>query len=181
MINALTIDVEDYYHVSAFDSIIGFDNWGKQESRIKNNVAKILSILAQEDVSGTFFILGWVAENYPSVVKNIQDAGHEIEEHYRGELRQDRGIQGADVTLHDVSLTCREGRGRPFGAFDLKDLHLKAPLLEKAHGFCNVHFIEGIHCRARDENPEFAQVRLAAGRGRFASGRGRRRLRVVPT
>jgi polysaccharide deacetylase family protein (PEP-CTERM system associated) len=81
MINALTIDVEDYYHVSAFDSVVGFANWGTQESRIERNIDKVLDILAQEGVRATFFVLGWVAQHFPGVVKAIYSAGHEIATH----------------------------------------------------------------------------------------------------
>ena len=81
MINALTVDIEDYYQVSAFDSIIGFSNWELQKSRIEANVYKTLKILAQEGVRATFFVLGWVAERFPNVVKLIHTEGHEIASH----------------------------------------------------------------------------------------------------
>lgn len=81
MINALTVDVEDYYHVSAFDSVVGFANWENQQSRIEANVRKVLDILAQEGVRATFFVLGWVAQHFPGVVKAIYSAGHEIATH----------------------------------------------------------------------------------------------------
>lgn len=81
MINALTIDIEDYYHVSAFDQVIDFANWDDQESRLEANAEKILTILAEEEVQATFFVLGWVAEHFPEVVKAIHAAGHEIATH----------------------------------------------------------------------------------------------------
>lgn len=79
--NALTIDVEDYYHVSAFDSVIGYENWSSQESRIEDNVGQMLDILAQEGVRATFFVLGWVAEHFPDTILAIHRAGHEIATH----------------------------------------------------------------------------------------------------
>ncbi|MEM2169792.1 MAG: DUF3473 domain-containing protein [Candidatus Bathyarchaeia archaeon] len=81
VLNALTIDVEDYYHVSAFDSEVGFTNWEKQESRIERNIDRLLYILACEGVKATFFVLGWIAEHFPNVVKAIHKAGHEIATH----------------------------------------------------------------------------------------------------
>ena len=81
VINALTVDVEDYYHVSAFESVVGFANWASQQSRVEANTARVLDILAEGNVRATFFVLGWMAERYPVVVKAIQQAGHEIATH----------------------------------------------------------------------------------------------------
>ena len=62
MINAMTIDVEDYFHVAAFKDVIDRSDWEKQESRVEKNTHKILDMLDEKSVKGTFFILGWVAE-----------------------------------------------------------------------------------------------------------------------
>lgn len=76
--NALTIDVEDYYQVSAFDSIVQRVDWGLYESRVESNTLNVLSQLGLKGVRGTFFILGWVAERYPELVKRIFADGHEV-------------------------------------------------------------------------------------------------------
>ena len=81
MINALTIDVEDYYHVSGFNSVIKFADWENLESRLDISMGKILKILSHYGVKATFFVLGWVAEKFPTVVKAIHQAGHEIASH----------------------------------------------------------------------------------------------------
>ncbi|MGH7828710.1 MAG: XrtA system polysaccharide deacetylase [Candidatus Binatia bacterium] len=81
LINALTIDVEDYYHVSAFESVVGFDKWTGYESRVQPNVEKILKILDGRGIHATFFILGWVGEHFPAVVRLIHKQGHEIATH----------------------------------------------------------------------------------------------------
>lgn len=81
MINAFTIDVEDYYHVSNFESIVQFSDWNSYESRVVRNTDKLLELLAKEGIKGTFFVLGWVAENFPEVVTKIKSAGHEIASH----------------------------------------------------------------------------------------------------
>lgn len=87
MLNALTIDVEDYYHVSAFESIIKFEDWGRFESRVEKNTLKILELLNTFKIKATFFILGWIAERSPQMVKEIQKEGHEIACHgYRHQL-----------------------------------------------------------------------------------------------
>lgn len=76
--NYLTIDVEDYYQVSAFESLVGFTGWQDYQPRVEKNMAKILNILDEHDVKATFFILGWTAEKFPSIVKDIDSKGHEV-------------------------------------------------------------------------------------------------------
>lgn len=81
MLNALTIDVEDYYMVSAFADRIKFEDWHRYESRIEKNTYTILEMLDEYGIKATFFILGWVAEQHPKLVKDIHSAGHEIASH----------------------------------------------------------------------------------------------------
>ncbi len=80
-INYLSIDVEDYFHVSAFEAISPPESWGDKELRVEVNTRKILQILDEFEVKATFFILGWVAERCPSLVNLISDNGHEIASH----------------------------------------------------------------------------------------------------
>ena len=100
MVNALTIDVEDYYHVEAFQAVIQRKDWDSYEPRIYNNTLKILEVLARHGIEATFFILGWVAEHTPSVVKEIQAAGHEIASH--GYAHKIIYQQTPDEFAHDV-------------------------------------------------------------------------------
>ncbi len=79
--NALTIDVEDWFHVANFQDIIGADEWSNCESRISMNILRILKILSEANVKATFFVLGWVAEKMPEIVQLIQSEGHEIATH----------------------------------------------------------------------------------------------------
>lgn len=76
--NALTIDVEDYFHVSAFADHVDRAAWDKMDTRVERNTGRILELLAERDVRATFFILGWVAERSPGLVREIAAAGHEI-------------------------------------------------------------------------------------------------------
>jgi polysaccharide deacetylase family protein (PEP-CTERM system associated) len=76
--NVLTVDVEDYFHVSAFRHSIRIDDWDGIESRISRNTRKALELLAEFNLKVTFFILGWVADRYPGLVREIQSAGHEL-------------------------------------------------------------------------------------------------------
>jgi succinoglycan biosynthesis protein ExoA len=77
-LNALTVDVEDYYHVSAFDYCVSRGDWPRMESRVEANTHRLLDRLADANVRGTFFILGWLAERQPQLVRAIRAAGHEI-------------------------------------------------------------------------------------------------------
>ncbi len=78
MVNALTIDVEDYFHVHAFAGVVSPVDWDSYPSRVERNTLRLLEILAKRSVRGTFFILGWVAERCHDLVKQILRAGHEI-------------------------------------------------------------------------------------------------------
>ena len=77
-INAMSIDVEDYFQVSAFEPYITKNQWDNLPHRVENNTHKILDILEDRQIKATFFTLGWVAERYPSIVKRIVADGHEL-------------------------------------------------------------------------------------------------------
>ena len=76
--NYLTIDIEDYFQVSAFEYLVGYENWDKYASRVEANTKKILDILGRYDIKATFFILGWTAKKHQNLVKEIHATGHEI-------------------------------------------------------------------------------------------------------
>ncbi len=76
--NILTVDVEDYFMVSAFSNVVNPDAWDHYSSRVESNTMHVLDILAKYEAKGTFFILGWIAERYPQIVKEIDRSGHEI-------------------------------------------------------------------------------------------------------
>ena len=76
--NALTIDVEDYFHVSAFAHNIKRDDWDRYPSRVGYNTCRLLDLLDEFKVKATFFVLGWVAEKNPALIKEIDFRGHEV-------------------------------------------------------------------------------------------------------
>jgi polysaccharide deacetylase family protein (PEP-CTERM system associated) len=87
MTNAFTIDVEDYYHVSALAPAIPRDTWSQRESRVAASTDRILAMLEERRIKGTFFVLGWVADHVPGLVKRIAALGHEVACHgYSHEL-----------------------------------------------------------------------------------------------
>lgn len=86
-VNAFTVDVEDYFHVAALASAVSRDSWPTREYRVERNTERLLELLAERNVHGTFFVLGWVAERSPGLVRRIAAAGHEIACHgYSHEL-----------------------------------------------------------------------------------------------
>lgn len=85
--HCLSFDVEEHFQVSAFESPMRRRHWDQFESRVQTNTEKLLELLAKKGVQATFFILGWVAERYPSLVHQIASAGHEVASHgYAHEL-----------------------------------------------------------------------------------------------
>lgn len=84
---AMTVDVEDYYHVAAFAKNIATDDWSSMPSRVEKNTRLLLELFEQNGIKITFFVLGWIAERYPELIREIDEAGHEIASHgYSHEL-----------------------------------------------------------------------------------------------
>jgi len=81
MLNALTIDVEDYYHVSAFEAVVPFTDWEHYESRVEQNTYRLLDLLDAHTTKATFFVLGWVAEWHPALIRTLVARGHEVASH----------------------------------------------------------------------------------------------------
>jgi len=79
--NAMTIDVEDYFQVSAFEPYIKKADWDKQECRVEVNTNRLLDLLSDNSINATFFTLGWVAERYPQLIKRMINDGHELASH----------------------------------------------------------------------------------------------------
>ena len=92
MLNAMTVDVEEHFQVSNFDGIVERDAWASMPSRVEANTGRLLDLFDETGVRATFFILGWVCEQRPQLVRQIADRGHEIASHgysHRLVYRQD--------------------------------------------------------------------------------------------
>ena len=100
--NALTIDVEDYFQVSAFAPHIHRQEWNSRECRVERNVGRILQMLSRRQVRATFFTLGWIAERYPKLIRQIADQGHEVASHGYGHERA--SDQTEDAFFADIQL-----------------------------------------------------------------------------
>lgn len=118
ILNVFTVDVEDYFQVSAFEKHVDRARWGEWESRVAANTRRVLDTLERHQVRATFFILGWTAERQPELVREIHARGHEIGSHgywhrliygqspaeFRADLRRSRDVLqdaiGCRVTAH---------------------------------------------------------------------------------
>ena len=81
MRNALSVDVEDWFQVGAFETVIERDAWETLPRRVERNTDKVLALFEQAGVKATFFTLGWVAARHPALIRRIADAGHEVASH----------------------------------------------------------------------------------------------------
>ncbi len=81
IVNGLSVDVEDWFQVGAFEGVIKRDDWDSLSLRVEDNVLRILDMFAEAEVSATFFTLGWVARRNPSLMRRIVEAGHELASH----------------------------------------------------------------------------------------------------
>jgi polysaccharide deacetylase family protein (PEP-CTERM system associated) len=104
-VNAMTIDVEDYFQVSAFEKHIAYEDWDGKELRVARNVDRILELLDRNQVKATFFVLGWIAQRLPGMVREIAGAGHEVASHGLRHTRVTQQEPGA--FRDDVSSTKR--------------------------------------------------------------------------
>ena len=119
--NALTIDVEDYFQVSAMAPYIRRNEWDSRECRVERNVDRILALLDKHDTRATFFTLGWVAQRYPQLVRSIVAQGHELASHGFGHERAsdlDRAAFTDDLTrakklLEDIGGVVVQGYRAP--------------------------------------------------------------------
>lgn len=102
-ISSMSVDVEDYFQVSAFEHQITRAEWGSLPSRLSGNIDRILELFDDADIKATFFVLGWVAEFHPKIVRAIADEGHEVASHGFSHFRV--WTQTPDQFLEDVSST----------------------------------------------------------------------------
>lgn len=111
LLNAMTVDVEDYFQVSAFEKYIKRAQWQDIPCRVENNTNRVLEIFAEKNIKATFFVLGWVAERYPKLIRKVVDSGHELASHGYDHVRVtnfDKSSFYSDITttkkiLEDIS------------------------------------------------------------------------------
>jgi polysaccharide deacetylase family protein (PEP-CTERM system associated) len=111
VVNAMSVDVEDYFHVSAFDRVVSRASWDSLDSRVAANTCRLLDLFDARALRATFFVLGWIAERHPQLVRDIIDRGHEVASHgYHHQLtymltpaqfRED--VRAAKASLEDAA------------------------------------------------------------------------------
>jgi polysaccharide deacetylase family protein (PEP-CTERM system associated) len=141
VVNAMTVDVEDYFQVSAFDDIVSRATWDQMESRVSANTRRLLDVFDAFDVRGTFFVLGWVAERQPELVREIAARGHEIASHgyahrliYNqspAEFRED--VRRAKRLLEDVTGVSVAGYRAPSFSMTTRSFWALAILIEEGY------------------------------------------------
>ena len=114
IVNAMTIDVEDYFHVSVFDGIVPRAQWATLESRVCRNTDRLLQIFDEHAIKATFFVLGLVAERFPSLVARIAMAGHEVASHgYGHRLIYDQTTSAFREDVRQAKAILEEAAGVP--------------------------------------------------------------------
>lgn len=162
--NALTVDVEDYFQVSAFASRISPEIWDQLPCRIERNMDVILAIFAEHRVRATFFTLGWIAKRYPGIVQRLVEQGHELASHgydhqratsqSRQEFLQD--IVHAKALLEDIGGVDVRGYRAPSFSIGRSNLWAQGCLKEAGYSYSSsVYPIRHDHYGMR-EAPRFA-------------------------
>jgi polysaccharide deacetylase family protein (PEP-CTERM system associated) len=118
IVNMMTVDVEDYFQVSAFDHNVSRDRWDSLESRVSRNTERLLELFSGAGVTATFFVLGWVAERFPALVSQIAANGHELASHsYAHRLVYDLSPAAFKEDLHRAKAVIESASGAPVLGF----------------------------------------------------------------
>lgn len=107
MLNAMSVDVEDWFQVGAFERVIDKADWQTLSPRVERNTDAVLALFAEAGMTATFFTLGWVADRYPALIRRIVEAGHEIASHgwdHQRVFRMDAAMFRADLAKSRVAL-----------------------------------------------------------------------------
>ena len=142
-LNAMSVDVEEYFHASALDAVAPREDWTRLPSRVVPTTQALLELFASRDVRATFFVLGWVADRYPTLVRDIAAAGHEIASHgywhqivytlapddFREDVRRSR------ATLEDLSGQAVLGYRAPSFSITRQSLWALDVLLEEGYRY----------------------------------------------
>ena len=141
--NALTVDVEEYFQVAAFDQTIPRQEWDSRTSRVEMNTGRVLDLFAEQGAKATFFVLGWVAERHPGLVRRIVSEGHELASHGYDHTRVHQFTPEqfrADVTrtkamLEDLGGVAVRGYRAPSYSINRRNLWALDVLQETGHAY----------------------------------------------
>jgi polysaccharide deacetylase family protein (PEP-CTERM system associated) len=143
LLNAMTVDVEDYFHVSVFEQVVPRAAWDTMESRVVANTERLLALFDSYRVRGTFFVLGWVAERHPALIRAIAAQGHELASHgYAHRLvynqtpeafRED--VRRAKALIEDAAGTGVRGYRAPSFSVTVRSLWALDVLVEEGYRY----------------------------------------------
>jgi len=141
--NAISVDVEDYFQVSAFEHSIDRNTWDSLEHRVERGLNKLLALFSERNIKATFFTLGWIADRYPAIVRNIVLEGHELANHGYGHqrvsdlskeaFRQD--VSRAKELLEDISGMAVNGYRAPSYSINRNNIWALEVLVETGHTY----------------------------------------------
>jgi len=143
LLNAMSVDVEDWFQVGAFENVIDRDDWDRLPQRVERNSRAVLDIFARADVKATFFTLGWVAARFPALVRQIAEAGHEVASHgwdHRrvftmtpAEFRAD--LQRSQIAIEDACGQSPRGYRAPSFSIDPRTPWAHSVLAEEGYDY----------------------------------------------
>ena len=200
LVNAMSVDVEDWFQVSAFERVISPDTWDARDCRVERNVERILALFAGHGVRATFFTLGWIAERYPQTVRRIVAGGHELASHGYGHQRVTTlapqafraDLLRAKSVLEDLGGVAVRGYRAPSFSIGASNLWAHDVLRETGHAYSSSVYPVRHDLYGMPDAPRFAHVLAnglleippttvrAAGRNWPASGGGFFRLLPYP-
>ena len=143
IVNGLSVDVEDWFQVGAFENVIARGEWDSIKTRVEDNVYRVIDLFAEADVSATFFTLGWVAQRHPAMIRRIVEAGHEIASHGYDHARVfnfTRAQFGADIAkaraiIEDCAGVAVTGYRAPSFSIDGRTPWAFAELAEQGYAY----------------------------------------------
>ena len=143
IVNAMSVDVEDYFQVSACDGVVRRASWGEFESRVSANTERLLELFSDSGVRATFFVLGWVGERFPNLIKQIAACRHEIASHgyahrlvydlFPDEFRDD--VRRAKAVLEDIAGVSVRGYRAPSYSITKQSLWALDVLIEEGYSY----------------------------------------------
>lgn len=162
--NAMSIDVEDWFQVAAFDRHIDRSQWDSLECRVERNLERILALLDRYDAKATFFTLGWIAERYPAIIRAIVAGGHELASHGYGHQRVSdltpegfrEDLMRARVALEDIGGVAVHGYRAPSFSIGRDNLWAHEVLAETGHRYSSSVYPIAHDHYGMPEAPRFA-------------------------
>lgn len=143
ILNGLSVDVEAWFQVGAFEDVIARDQWGRLPDRVQRNVEEVLELFAEADVKATFFVLGWVAQRHPGLVRKIAEHGHEVASHGWDHARVHtmdrkgfaRDIRQARIAIEDAGGVNVSGYRAPSFSIDQRTPWAYMELAEQGYSY----------------------------------------------